>query len=52
MDRAMARRDFHNGRVYADMPSEPAGPGFLFGIGLTFAWLRLQLGSLLRPRAS
>lgn len=30
----------------------PAGPGFLFNLRLTIAWLRIQLASLLRLRAS
>jgi hypothetical protein len=48
----MARRQLHRGRAEWADRSAPNGAGFLFGIGLTIAWLRLQLASLLRPRVS
>ena len=43
-------RTFFRARA-AGLPA-PAGPGFLFNIRLTIAWLRIQLAGLLRPSAS
>lgn len=48
----MSRRDFHGGRAYAASAPEPGGAGYLFGIGLAIAWLRMQIGGWLRRRVS
>jgi hypothetical protein len=45
----MSRTEF---RARAAGLPAPAGPGFLFNLHLTIAWLRIQLLCLLRPRAS
>jgi hypothetical protein len=43
-------RTFFRARA-AGLPA-PAGPGLLFNLRLTIAWLRMQLADLSRPRAS
>lgn len=48
----MSRKDFHGGRAYAADTSGPSGPGFAFGVSLGIAWLKLQIGRLLRPGVS
>lgn len=45
----MSRNQF---RARAAGPPAPTGPGFLFNLRLTIAWLRIQLAGLLRLRAS
>jgi hypothetical protein len=45
----MSRTEF---RARAAGLPAPTGPGFLFNLRLNIAWLRIQLQSLLRPRAS
>ena len=48
----MSQRDFHGGRAYAASGTAPGGAGYLFGIGLAIAWLRMQIVGLFRRRAS
>ena len=48
----MSRKDFHGGRAYAAEAPPASNAGTGLGIGLTIAWLRLQLARLIQPRAS
>jgi len=45
----MSRTEF---RTHPAGSPVPAGPGLLFNLRLTIAWLRIQLAGLLGPRAS
>ena len=47
-----SHKDFHGGRSYSADPSDEAGPGIGFNFGLTFAWVKMQLGRLLGSASS